>query len=163
MSLDVVRLAAVLSPLRRTLRAAAAAREQLPDIPDAQVEIIRALPAGTTAAPGELAASLGLGRSTISNLLAQMERRGLISRETRSDDRRRVDVAASRDALGYFARFDEASGAIMTEAAEMLSGDDLEALERALPALERLRDVLVELRRDDQAAEMLVEQERRAG
>ncbi len=149
MTLDVGRLTAVISPLRRTLLAAAAAREQLPDIPDAQVEIIRALPAGTTAAPGELAASLGLTRPTVSNLLAQMESRGLITRTRRAEDRRRVDVAASDEALGYFTRFDHASGAIVAEAAESLTAADLAALQHALPALERLRDVLAELRLRD--------------
>jgi len=65
MSFDAARLAAVISPLRRALLAAAREQEGLPDIPDAQIEIIRALPRGTVAAPGELAETLGLGRSTI--------------------------------------------------------------------------------------------------
>ena len=147
MTLDAGRLAAVVSPLRRALLAAAREREGLPDIPDAQIEVLRALPRGTMASPGGLAEALGLGRSTISNLLASMERAGLIARRTRTDDRRQVDVVASAEALSYFDRFDLASAAIVADAAASLSADDLAALRAAVPALERLRDALVEQRR----------------
>ena len=144
---DAARLTAAVSPLRRALLAAAREREGLPDIPDAQIEILRALPRGTIAAPGELAATLGLGRSTVSNLLAAMERAGLVTRTPRTDDRRGVAVAASPRALSYFDRFDAASAEIVRDAATHLSADELSALAGAVPALERLRDVLVTRRR----------------
>ncbi|WP_137845013.1 MarR family transcriptional regulator [Microbacterium sp. 2FI] len=144
MSLDATRLTAVISPLRRALLSAARAQEGLPDIPDAQVEIIRALPRGTVASPSELAVRLGLGRSTVSNLLAAMERSGLVTRRTRSEDRRQVDVEASPEALGYFGRFDAAASSIVTAAAASLSAHDIDALAAAVPALERLRDLLVD-------------------
>lgn len=149
MSFDAGRLAAVVSPLRRALLAAAREQEALPDIPDAQIEVLRALPLGTVASPGGLAESLGLGRSTISNLLAAMERSGLVARRPRTDDRRQVDVVASAEALGYFDRFDRASAEIVAGAAASLSASDRAALEAAVPALERLRDALVEQRRAD--------------
>lgn len=148
MTLDATRLAAIVSPLRRALLAAARERESLPEIPDAQIEVIRALPRGTVASPSGLAETLGLGRSTISNLLASMERAGLVTREPRTDDRRQVDVAASTEALGYFDRFDRASAAIVAEATAALAPDDRTALEAAVPALERLRDALIAGRRD---------------
>lgn len=147
MSLDAGRLAAVISPLRRALLSAAREREGLPDIADAQVEVIRALPPGTVASPSGIADSLGLGRSTVSNLLASMERAGLVVRKPRTDDRRQVDVVASAEALGYFDRFDRAAEAIVTDAAASLSAEDLAALAAAVPALERLRDALVAQRR----------------
>jgi DNA-binding MarR family transcriptional regulator len=143
MSLDATRLAAVISPLRRALLAAARERENLPDIPDAQIEVIRALPRDAVASPSGLADSLGLGRSTISNLLAAMERSGLVTRTARTDDRRQVDVAASAKALGFFDRFDRSSAAIVADAAATLSATDRQALEAAVPALERLRDALL--------------------
>ncbi|WP_394551744.1 MarR family winged helix-turn-helix transcriptional regulator [Agromyces sp. MMS24-JH15] len=152
MSFDAGRLAAVISPLRRTLLAAAREREGLPDLPDAQIEVIRALPRGTVASPGQLAERLGLGRSTVSNLLAAMERRGLVARRTSTDDRRHVEVVASAVALGHFDRFDEASAAILADAAAALAPEDLDALAAAIPALERLRDHLVHLRRDGAAS-----------
>jgi DNA-binding MarR family transcriptional regulator len=136
----------VISPLRRTLLAAARAAEQLPEIPDAQIEIIRALPRGTVAAPGELAQRLGLSRSTVSNLLRAMETNGLIARRQRTDDRRQVAVLASARALDLFDRFDRASAELVAMAAATLSNKDNEALAAALPALQRLRDALRQIR-----------------
>ncbi|MGR0319835.1 MarR family winged helix-turn-helix transcriptional regulator [Agromyces sp. ZXT2-3] len=146
MSFDAARLAAVVSPLRRALLGAARRREGLPELPDAQIEVIRALPGGTVASPSELADSLGLGRSTVSNLLNRMERDGLVARTPRVGDGRGVEVVASARAIDLFERFDRASAAIVADAASALPAEDRAALDAALPALERLRDVLIELR-----------------
>ncbi|SDT44039.1 DNA-binding transcriptional regulator, MarR family [Actinoplanes derwentensis] len=140
--LDAARLAAVISPLRRNLLAIARAAERLPEIPDAQIEIIRALPRGAVASPGELAGRLGLSRPTVSNLLTVMESGGLIERRPRPGDRRHVEVLATESALDLFERFDRASGDLITAAAQRLTPSDREVLAAALPALERLRDAL---------------------
>jgi DNA-binding MarR family transcriptional regulator len=144
--LDPARLAAVISPLRRTLLAAARAAEHLPEIPDAQIEIVRALPRGTVSAPGELADRLGLSRSTVSNLLTTMEAAGLIERRPRAGDRRHVEVLATARALDLFDRFDLASGDLLADAAATLTPADRAALAAAVPALERLRDALSDLK-----------------
>jgi DNA-binding MarR family transcriptional regulator len=141
-SFDPARLASVISPLRRTLLAAARAAEQLPEVPDAQIEIIRALPRGSAATPGELAHRLGLSRPTVSNLLRAMESAGLITRTPRAGDRRQVQVAASARALDLFERFDRAGAALVADAAATLRAADRQALAAALPALERLRDAI---------------------
>jgi DNA-binding MarR family transcriptional regulator len=140
--LDPARLAAVISPLRRTLLGAARAAEHLPEIPDAQIEIIRALPRGTVLGPGELAALLNLSRPTVSNLLTAMESNGLLERRPRPGDRRQVEVTATAKALDLFDRFDLASGALVAGAAATLGVADRIALAAAVPALERLRDAL---------------------
>lgn len=144
MPLDAVRLAAVISPLRRALLTAARTAQRLPEIPDSQIEIIRTLPRGTTATPGDLADRLGLSRSAVSNLLGAMQESGLIVRRSRVDDRRRVEVAATERALSLFERFDASAAALVAEAAERLSADDRRTLTEAAPALERLRDVLLD-------------------
>lgn len=141
-ALDAARLAAVISPLRRTLLTAARAAEHLPEIPDAQIEIIRALPRDTVTTPGELAGRLGLSRPTVSNLLTQMETAGLVERRPRPENRRQVEVLATARALDLFDRFDLASGEIVAAAAATLTSEDVDALAAALPALERLRDAL---------------------
>ncbi len=146
---DPARLAAVISPLRRTLLAAARAAERLPEIPDAQIEVIRALPRGTVATSGELAARLGLNRSTVSNLLTAMEAAGLVARRQHTGDRRRVEIAATARALDLFDRFDHASAALVSAAAATLPDGDRAALAAALPALERLRDALAGTPRKD--------------
>lgn len=142
MSIDATRLTAVISPLRRALLSAARSAEHLPEIPDAQVEVIRALPAGAILSPGELASALGMNRSTISNLLAAMERADLVSRNRRDDDRRSIDVQATPRALDLFSRFDRASVALLDSAVSTLSSADQRALADVTPALERLLDAL---------------------
>ncbi|MFC8447946.1 MarR family transcriptional regulator [Kitasatospora sp. NPDC057223] len=139
---DPARLAAVVPPLRRTLTAAARRAEHLPEIPDAQIEIIRVLPQGTAMTPGELAAQLDLSRPTVSNLLRSMESAGLVTRSPRAEDRRQVRVSVSAKALDLFERFDRAGTALVTGAAATLPAADRRALAAALPALERLRDAI---------------------
>lgn len=142
-TVDPARLAAVISPLRRVLLASARAAEHLPELPEAQIEIIRALPRGVVSSPGDLAEQLGVSRSTVSNLLTAMEDAGLVARRAATDDRRRVEVLASARALTLFERFDQASAALVGEATASLSSADQHALADALPALEHLRDALV--------------------
>ncbi|SFI59684.1 MULTISPECIES: MarR family transcriptional regulator [Microbacterium] len=143
MSLDAARLAAVISPLRRALAAAARQRDRLPHIPDSHVDVIRALPRGTVRSPGDLSILLGLNRTTVSNLLTAMEINGLVARRPRADDRRHVEVVASAEALALADRFDAVSTAIVADAAAELSAGERDALAAALPALEHLHDLLV--------------------
>ena len=102
MNADAARLAAIISPLRRALLRAAREQEGLPEIPDTQVEILRSLPRGTVLSPGGLAQQLGRNRSTVSNLLAAMERAGLVIRRGATNDRRQVEVVATPAALDWF-------------------------------------------------------------
>ncbi|SDL63191.1 MarR family winged helix-turn-helix transcriptional regulator [Microbacterium azadirachtae] len=139
------RLAAVISPLRRTLLSAARERGSLPDIPDAQIEVVRALlpsPDGAERGPAELADALHLSRSTVSNLLRAMEADGLVERRRGAGDGRRVVVAASARAIDLFHRFDEAAGELLREALASLDPSDRSAVDAAVPALERLAEAL---------------------
>ncbi|UOQ58185.1 MarR family transcriptional regulator [Leucobacter allii] len=141
---DPARLAAVISPLRRTLLAAARAAGSLPDIPDAQIQIIRALETAEAPTPGELATRLRLDRSTISNLLAAMERSGLVERRRSPADRRFVRVSLSARARGIFAAFDDASSRLLARASGALRPEELATIGAALPALERLSEALAD-------------------
>ncbi len=144
---DTRRLAALISPLRRNLLALSRETAGLPDVPDSQVEVLRALPRGTVSTPGALARRLGLRKSTMSNLLTAMEAAGLVVRRPSPDDRRRVEVLASPHALSIFDRFDATSALLLEQAAANLPADDLAALSAAIPALERLGDALADRRR----------------
>ncbi len=146
-ALDTRRLAALISPLRRSLLALTRETEGLPDVPDSHVEVLRALPRGTVSTPGALALRLGLRKSTMSNLLTAMEAAGLVVRRPSQDDRRRVEVLASPLALSIFDRFDATSARLLAEAAATLRPDDIAALTAAVPALERLGDALADRRR----------------
>ena len=142
----VTPLAALVSPMRRALGALAREREALPDLPDAQIEIIRLLETTGDATPSSIALALGASRPTVSNLLAAMESAGLVVRRRDASDGRRIVVSASAAALDYFARFDAATSAIMAEATGALSAIDQAALAHASGALERLTAELVRAR-----------------
>lgn len=139
---SVARLNSVILPLRRALVRLARTDVRLPELPDSQVELLRALPSGTVRPPGELATELGLSRPAVSNLLKALEADGLITRHVAASNRRYVDVRASRRAIRRLARFDRASAKRLGEAAGELSGEERDALVAALPALEHLRDAV---------------------
>jgi DNA-binding MarR family transcriptional regulator len=139
---ELARLNLVVSPLRRALLKGARAAAELPDIPDAQIELLRALPRGAQKSPGELATGLGLGRSTVSNLLKLLEQAGLVDRTTNGADGRRVAVRATERALDLLERFDRASGVLLGGAVARLTAAERAALVAAVPALERLRELI---------------------
>lgn len=144
------RLGSLISPLRRSLLRVARSAEHLPEIPDAQIEVLRALPVGTERTSGELAAELGLSRPTISNLLRDMEGAGLIARRAATEDRRRVLVAASARATDLLERFDRASASVLADVLDRLGDEDRRVLDDALGALERLRDAVEQVSRGDE-------------
>ncbi|KJL20354.1 MarR family protein [Microbacterium oxydans] len=139
---DAARLAAVISPLRRTLLAATRAEAGLPELAEAQIDVLRTLPRGTSRGPADIAAQLRLSRPTVSNLLGTMQTEGLIERDLDPSDGRRVVVRASARALGLFDRFDAVHSAVVARASRELDDRDRAALDAALPALERLCAVL---------------------
>ncbi|MFK4729087.1 MarR family transcriptional regulator [Agromyces mediolanus] len=141
-SAELSRLNLLVSPLRRALLKGARAAAELPDIPDAQIELLRAVPRGVQKSPGELATELGLSRSTVSNLLKQLEHAGLVARASQDGDGRRVVVRASERALDLLDRFDRASGLLLGDAVAGLAADERAALLAAVPALERLRGLV---------------------
>ncbi|MDR5699171.1 MarR family winged helix-turn-helix transcriptional regulator [Agromyces aerolatus] len=138
----VARLSGAILPLRRALVRLARTDVRLPELPDSQVELLRALPPGAVRPPGELASELGLSRPAVSNLLKALEADGLITRHVAETNRRYVDVQASKRAVRRLARFDRASAKRLAEAARELSSGEREALVAALPALEHLRDAV---------------------
>lgn len=141
-SLDAARFAAVISPLRRALLAATRADADLPELSEAQIDVLRTLPRGTSRGSAEIADTLRLGRSTVSNLLGAMQAEGLIVRSPDPADGRRVVVQASARALDLFDRFDAAHSALVERATSALSAVDRAALALAVPALEQLCAVL---------------------
>ncbi|MDM7887949.1 MarR family transcriptional regulator [Curtobacterium sp. RHCJP20] len=131
------RLSDRIGPFRRALLRTSREVADLPDIPDAQVEVMRALAAGTTA-PSALAGRLGLARSTVSNLVSAMESAGLVERRLAAGDGRRTELRLTPLAEERLAAYDEASTTVLVEALDRLSPEDRAALAAALPALEHL-------------------------
>ncbi|OBJ52374.1 MarR family winged helix-turn-helix transcriptional regulator [Mycobacterium sp. 1423905.2] len=131
----------VIGPLRRAVLRSRLA-EDLPDLPEAQIELLRALQAAGTATPGELAAQLRVARSTISNLVRTMTAAGLVQRTPSSSDFRLVQLSLSPLSRDMLERYDRISTAALQRAIDSLTTQDRVALERAVPALHALLTAL---------------------
>ncbi len=140
------RLSDRIGPFRRALLRTSRAVADLPDLPDAQVEVMRAL-AGCTTTPSALAERLGLARSTVSNLVSAMESAGLVERRLAAGDGRRTELRLTALAEERLAAYDEASTTVLVEALGRLSPGDRAALSAALSALEHLHHEITH--RDD--------------
>ncbi|MFD7710223.1 MarR family winged helix-turn-helix transcriptional regulator [Streptomyces sp. NPDC059785] len=132
-------LGGLLGPLRRAVLRATRNAEGLPDLPEAQIELLRALssePDGLS--PGAAAARLRVAPSTVSNLVRTMSAARLVERVRPEHDQRTVVLTASDEALKLLERYDRASTAALVRVVEELPDADRTALDRALPALDRL-------------------------
>ncbi|MEV5885810.1 MarR family transcriptional regulator [Streptomyces sp. NPDC052020] len=132
-------LGGLLGPLRRAVLRATRNAEGLPDLPEAQIELLRTLstsPEGLS--PGTVAARLRMAPSTVSNLVRTMAADRLVERVRPAHDQRTVVLTASREALELLGRYDRASTAALTRVVDELPAADRRALAQALPALDRL-------------------------
>lgn len=131
-------LGQIVGPLRRALIRATRLAAQLPDLPEAQIELLRALSTARSATPGELAAALRLSPSTVSNLVRTMTAPGLLDRSPSTDDLRVVVLSATPAGERLLERYTDASNAALEVALSAVSAEDRAALEAAAPALRRL-------------------------
>lgn len=137
-------LARVLGPLRRRVLRRSQERAGLPDLPEAQVEVLRALTQDGPTSPSELAGRLRLARPTVSNLLRTLTAAGLTARSPGAGDQRRVEVTATATAHDLLDRYDAASTATVTEALDRMDAADRAALPAAVDVLTRLLAALDE-------------------
>lgn len=130
------RLGPLLGPLRRTVLRRSRDLAALPDLPEAQVELLRVLADQGPQSPSGLADRLHLARPTVSNLLRTMTGTGLVDRAPGAG--RGVAVSATDHARDLLHRYDAASARTLEVALARLDADDRAALTAALPALDRL-------------------------
>jgi DNA-binding MarR family transcriptional regulator len=135
-------LSVLLGPLRRRVLRLSRELADLPDLPEAQVELLRVLADRGPLTPSQLAETLHLARSTISNLLRATGTAGLTERSSGGGDLRVVNVSATGAALSLLARYDRASAATVATAAARLSPEDQTALPTVVAVLGRLLAVL---------------------
>ncbi|KUO05680.1 MarR family winged helix-turn-helix transcriptional regulator [Streptomyces caeruleatus] len=131
----------LLGPLRRAVLRTRRA-EGLPDLPEAQIELLRALTETGTATPRQVAVRLRVAPSTVSNLVRTMTAAGLVVRTPSATDLRTVHLAPSPEALDMLDRYDRTSTAALRRALDDLAPQSREALERALPVLAELLTAL---------------------
>jgi len=132
------RLGSELGPFRRRLLNASRRAADLPDLPDAQVEVLRRLEAIGWATPTALGRSLGLARSTVSNLVLAMERDGLVDRRLAKGDGRSTEVGLTDHARGLLGTFDRSIESVIAGALRHLTAAERRDIARALPALAAL-------------------------
>lgn len=130
-----------LGPLKRALTRAARAAAQLPDIPEAQIEVLRLLEERSFTT-NELAGTLQLARSTVSNLLSAMQRAGFVDLLRRSDDKRIVSVLATAKAKELLAVYDIQVEQVLAGALERLTAQEREAVQSVGPVMRRLVKLL---------------------
>jgi DNA-binding MarR family transcriptional regulator len=136
------RLSAEVGPFRRALLNTARRSGGLPDIPDAQIEVLRRLDADGWSSPTTLGRALGLARSTVSNLVAVMEREGLVERRLARGDGRSTEVGLTELAERRLAVYDESAERVLVEAMAAATAADRQVLVEAGAALARLRQRL---------------------
>lgn len=134
----------LLGPLRRAVVRKARAAGNLPDLPEAQIEMLRVLIDAGPIASGDVAARLRVAPSTVSNLARQMTAAGLLERLPSATDLRTVHLAASDAARALFEQYNATSTDALQQAMDGLGKAQQLHIARALPALKLL---LVELER----------------
>jgi DNA-binding MarR family transcriptional regulator len=137
MDSSYLQLARITGPLRRELTRAVHSVEGLPDLPESQVEALRALSEDGPMTSSALATSLGLARSTVSNLVHAMEKSGLLERSL-SRSGSRVELAPSRKAAELLHRWDLASNRCIEQALDSMQPEQRSVLIEAIPVLQEL-------------------------
>ncbi|WP_171166589.1 MarR family winged helix-turn-helix transcriptional regulator [Streptomyces sp. I05A-00742] len=138
-------LGRLLGPLRRAVLRTRRS-EGLPDLPEAQIELLRVLAETGTVTPREAAVRLRAAPSTISNLVRTMTAADLVERTPSATDLRTVHLSASPRALDMLDRYDRTSTAALRRALDALPPRSREAVDHALPAL---ADLLVALEKEE--------------
>jgi DNA-binding MarR family transcriptional regulator len=142
--LPVLRAVAVdisdgVGPFRRTLLNASRRAGALPELPDAQIEVLRRLDEDAWSTPTAIGKALGLARSTVSNLVIAMERDGLVARRLAAGDGRSTEVALTELARERLRVYDRSAERVLVAALEQLTPDEVDAVRAALPVLARIR------------------------
>lgn len=131
----------LIGPLRRAVLRTRR-MEGLPDLPEAQIELLRTLAETGGATPREAAARLRIAPSTVSNLVRAMTAAGLVERTPSTTDLRTVRLTASPKALDMLDRYDRTSTTSLRQALDRLAPQSREALRLAVPALAELLTAL---------------------
>ncbi len=137
-------LSRTIGPLRRAMLRAARSAAGLPDLPEAQIQVLRSLAVESPQTSGDLAAGLQLARPTVSNVIRVMTADDLVTRVPGADDLRQVLIAPTPRARDLLHRYDEAAGAILDEILAGLDDSARAVLADALPVLDELTTALVD-------------------
>lgn len=139
---EAARLSRALGRLRRAVNPRVRARLQGAPLPEAQVDVLRAVAHGDEPRIQEVAANLRLAPNTVSTLVRALAERGLVERRADPQDRRAVRLALTPLARRRIAAARSHRVEILASHMARLDADDRDALHAALPPLERLVESL---------------------
>ena len=131
-------LAGALTRLRRTLRRAT--RRALPyePLPRNQLDLLHLAAERPGTGVASAAAALALAPNTVSTLVNQLCRTGLLSRQSGVEDRRVAHLTLTEAGTTRLATWRDRRAEVLAASLADLSEDDRNTLSEALPALERL-------------------------
>jgi len=138
---EAQQLSHLLPALWRGLTRATPAFKHMPVV-ESQVQILRKLVAAGSMSPAQLADDLYLARSTVSNLLREMVKDGMVERRASPLDGRSALVTATERGRTTLELFRVGRADVLGAALNELDPDDLERVLAALPALGNLLQTL---------------------
>ncbi|UOX92830.1 MarR family transcriptional regulator [Amycolatopsis sp. FBCC-B4732] len=138
------RLLGAVQGIRRVVRRRVRAEVPGSPLPGAQVEVLRVVADHPGIGVAAAARELHLANNSVSTLVNQLADAGLLRREPDPADRRAARLEITGAARDRMASWRRARTGLVAEALTALSEEDREAIENALPALEKLMGVLKE-------------------
>lgn len=138
------RLLGTIQGIRRVMRRHA--RVGLPGapLPGAQLELLRVVADHPGIGVAAAAHTLHLANNSVSTLVNQLADAGLLRREADPADRRAARLELTAAATDRIAAWRRARTGLVADALDRMSEEDTEAIEQALPALEKLMGILKE-------------------
>lgn len=137
-------LAQLLRMLWRAIAQATRAAEHLPPLSEAKVVLLRELLAAGPLPPAALATRLGLARSTVSNLVRELDAEGLLERRPSEVDGRSVLLVPAERAGQVLEAFGRGRIEVVERAMSALPAADRRRIVAAVPALHQLLTALGE-------------------
>lgn len=142
--LGLVRQLPLLGAVSRVARRAVRRQVSEERLPDAQVEVLRTVEAHPGIGTRAVAERLQLVPNTVSTIVGELVRAGLLRRARDRSDRRAARLYLTEEAVARLAAWVAAGDEVLSSALLRLDETDRRALETAMPALRRLLDVLDE-------------------
>jgi DNA-binding MarR family transcriptional regulator len=130
--------------MRRALRRRVGRTGGVADLSEAQRELVRVVRRQPGIRVGAAAAELHLAANTVSTLVTGLSSAGWLRRETDPGDGRSALLFLTPDAEERVAEWRDRRLAIVSEVLESLDEDDRARIDQALPALQRMVDLLQE-------------------
>ncbi|MFI5607856.1 MarR family winged helix-turn-helix transcriptional regulator [Amycolatopsis sp. NPDC051903] len=138
------RLMSAVLGVRRVVRRRVRAEVSGPHLPGAQTELLRVVERQPGIGVAAAARELNLAGNSVSTLVNVLVEAGMLRREVDPADRRAARLEVTDAAHERMASWRKARTGLVSAALENLSEADTESIAAALPALEKLMDVLKE-------------------